>query len=422
MTGFVGIIFPIMFPFTQISDDELHYLSIDDNLIDLYDNCSGLNYEPFKCSETNEYFTTDKIDPDNNVHNKLDVSSLYYTEEQFKNKYRSSDGFKDFSLIHFNCRSLSSNFSKLKDSVLGLEMKFDVIALSETWLKDNDNTMFEMEGYNNFVCSRTDKSGGGVALYINDSLQHRYLPDKSIYINNCAEIVSVEITLRNGKKVIICCIYRAPNTDLNTLSEFINYILSNIGKRTVYMCGDFNVDLLQYDKHADTNDFIDQLYSLGLHPLITRPTRITSHSKTLIDNIFTTDLSSHIHSGLIINDMSDHLPIYQITENSYKTSNDLGYSKKKVVNEETVGALVNDLKEINWNTIIHSEDVNFMYNNFSGNVANLYNKNCPIVTNKVKGKNSRVDKSWMTKSLKNACRKKNLLYRQFLKKRTEECE
>ena len=136
-------------------------------------------------------------------------------------------------------------------------MKFDVITLSETWLKDNDNTMFETEGYNNCTCSRTDKSGGGVALYIKDSLQHRYLPDKSIYISNCAEIVSVEITLRNGKKVIICCIYRAPNTDLNTLSEFINDIFSKIGKRTVYMCGDFNVDLLQYDKHAATNDFID---------------------------------------------------------------------------------------------------------------------------------------------------------------------
>ena len=83
---------------------------------------------------------------------------------------------------------------------MGLELKFDFIALSETWLKDNDNTMFEMEGYTNCTCSRTDKSGGGVALYINDSLQHRYLPDKSRYIINCAEIVYVEITLRNGKK------------------------------------------------------------------------------------------------------------------------------------------------------------------------------------------------------------------------------
>ena len=98
-----------------------------------------------------------------------------------------------------------------------------------------------------------------------------------------------------------------------------------------------------------------------------------------------------------------------LIENAYKTINNLAYSKKRVVNEETVCALVNDLKEINWNTIIHSEDVNLIYNNFSGNVANLYNKNCPIVTNKVKGKNSRVDKPWMTKSLKNACRKKKLV-------------
>ena len=66
------------------------------------------------------------------------------------------------------------------------------------------------------------------------------------------------------------------------------------------------------------------------------------------------------------------------------------------MNEETIGALVNDLKEINWSTIIHSDDVNFMYNNFSGNLANLYNQNCPIVSNKVKGKSSRVDKPWMT--------------------------
>ena len=59
----------------------------------------------------------------------------------------------------------------------------------------------------------------------------------------------------------------------------------------------------------ETNDFIDQIYSNGLQPLITRPTRITRDTKTLIDNIFTTDLNSHKQSGIIINDISDHLPI-----------------------------------------------------------------------------------------------------------------
>ena len=54
------------------------------------------------------------------------------------------------------------------------------------------------------------------------------------------------------------------------LSEFLTNILRNVRKNTVYMCGDFNVDLLQFDKHDATNDFIDQIYTLGLHPLITR--------------------------------------------------------------------------------------------------------------------------------------------------------
>ena len=51
------------------------------------------------------------------------------------------------------------------------------------------------------------------------------------------------------------------------------------------MCGDFNVDLLTCSCHDATSNFIDQLYSYGLYPLIMRPTRITKESATIIDNI-----------------------------------------------------------------------------------------------------------------------------------------
>ena len=80
------------------------------------------------------------------------------------------------------------------------------------------------------------------------------------------------------------------------------------------MCGDFNIDLLQSDKNNSISNCIDNLYSMGLHPLITRPTRVTCQSKTLIDNIFTSDVTSHIQIGLLINDTSEHLPIFQITD------------------------------------------------------------------------------------------------------------
>ena len=45
--------------------------------------------------------------------------------------------------------------------------------------------------------------------------------------------------------------------------------------------GDFNLDLLHYDDHAPTQEFMDSLFSHMFFPLITRPTRITSHSATL---------------------------------------------------------------------------------------------------------------------------------------------
>ena len=163
---------------------------------------------------------------------------------------------------------------------------------------------------------------------------------------NCAEVVSLETSLKNGKKALICCIYRAPKTDLEQLNEFISIFCQNTRNKSVYLCGDFNIDLLQYDTNNVTNNFIDHLYSFGLHPLITRPTRITSHSKTLIDNIFTTNLSD-IHSRLIINDLSDHLPIFLIFEYNHNKSKNIIYNTKRVVNDRNLNAMANKLKETN---------------------------------------------------------------------------
>ena len=236
-----------------------------------------------------------------------------------------------------------------------------------------------------------------------------------------AEILSVEITLEKEKKATICCIYRAPNTNLDMLSDFMyNTIFRNKRNKTIYVCGHFNVDLLQYDKHRDTNNFIDQLYSLGLHPLITRPTRITSRSNTLIDNIYTTDITSCIQSGLIINDMTDHLPIFQITEYKHNNNITIIQSSRRLTNERNINTLINDLVNADWKEIYDSDDINCMYNTFTEKITELYQSNCPVIYEKVKRK--RPDKPWMTNGLKNACRKKNLLYKEFLKTRTNVSE
>ena len=76
--------------------------------------------------------------------------------------------------------------------------------------------------------------------------------------------------------------------------------------------GDFNLDLLNTDLHSATNEFINALFSHFLYPLISRPTRLTSYSATLIDNIFTNNISTSCDNGLIINDLSNHVPIFTL--------------------------------------------------------------------------------------------------------------
>ena len=72
---------------------------------------------------------------------------------------------------------------------------------------------------------------------------------------------------------------------------------------------DFNLDLLQYNHHTTTQEFIDTLFSHAFIPVISNPTRLTSYSATLIDNIFTNNLSQNVLNGIALNDSSDHLPV-----------------------------------------------------------------------------------------------------------------
>ena len=78
--------------------------------------------------------------------------------------------------------------------------------------------------------------------------------------------------------------------------------------------GDFNVNLIEYENHTQTNDFINMMFSQHLQLSVLHPTRITDTTSTLIDNIFVSNnaLGSNIQSGNILSMISDHLPQFCI--------------------------------------------------------------------------------------------------------------
>ena len=79
-----------------------------------------------------------------------------------------------------------------------------------------------------------------------------------------------------------------------------------------YIMGDFNLNLMNHQSSPKTGEFLDSIYSNMFHPLISRPTRITSNAATLIDIIFTNNIHNCTTSGLLFNDLSDHLPIFVV--------------------------------------------------------------------------------------------------------------
>ena len=66
--------------------------------------------------------------------------------------------------------------------------------------------------------------------------------------------------------------------------------------------GDFKMNLMNYQSHNLTGELLDMMYSNTFFPLITRPTRITSHSATLFDLLITyfTILSKYFPQWTII--------------------------------------------------------------------------------------------------------------------------
>ena len=73
---------------------------------------------------------------------------------------------------------------------------------------------------------------------------------------------------------------------------------------------------MNYNEHNQTNKFLDSLASNSFIPLILQPTRITGHSNTLIEHLFSNVIDADAISGNLTATISDHLPQFSIIPNN----------------------------------------------------------------------------------------------------------
>ena len=257
-------------------------------------------------------------------------------------------------------------------------------AYLKTWLNDINKEDFKLNEYDYINSNRSYKKGGGVGIYVTKQTQYKIRKDLNPNVGDTIETIFIEIEKTVGKNIIVGVIYRPPNGRIEIFENAMNEILAKIDKenKICYLMGDFNIDLLKSESCDYTNRFTEQLFTSSFIPLITKPTRITHHTATLIDNIFTNNIEKLESStnGIIFSDLSDHLPIVHMCNlNTHKeNSNSSDPIYKRVINNSNIKLFTNTIKNIPWEDVLNNTNPTETFDKFSKIYTTAYETHFPI--------------------------------------------
>ena len=301
---------------------------------------------------------------------------------------------------------------------------FSVICLTETWANDENgcietNSNFHLPGYACVSQNRSNKKGGGICAFIHTSIQYNLRTEISA-CNNDNENLVIEIQMPKTKNILLNITYRPPSGEVQS---FIKYLESFFEMRyqenkKIYFIGDFNLDSLKYNESNNIKSVFDIFIRNSIIPLITKPTRVTQTSETIIDHIFTNDFSSqNLLSGVITTDISDHFPIFIVNKEvkSDKASNKIEVMKRNL-SQSNVNKFITSLQSTDWNTVLNDPDPQSAYSKFVSIYQAVYDKECPLKKQLVKEKTLRCP--WMTPGLLKSSKRKQKLYNKFLKNKS----
>ena len=179
-------------------------------------------------------------------------------------------------------------------------MSFFVIGVPETWLAHCTAELVNITGYNFVSNHRKSKKGGVVGIYLKNGLEYKLLEEYKFSDRDVLESLFLEVIVPHGKNIIVDCIYRPPNQYTAMFIYNFDNIFSLIStdKKHCYVMRDFNLDLLRYNHHVPTQEFINSLFSHVFLPLISNPTCLTSCSAALLTTYSPTALNIMLSVGL----------------------------------------------------------------------------------------------------------------------------
>ena len=353
---------------------------------------------------------------------KIDVGSYDFSDEWDTCDYINptqlpiSKNEHDLLVIQWNTRGLRSKYETITEFLNNkLEQKADVIMINETWLNNKSPPLPPLPGYKFVGKPRTDRKGGGVGFLIRDDVIFRRKENLEIESKSFENIV-IEIKCKTN--LLLCSGYRPPNTDLpEFLASYDNMVNTlKCQKNTELVMGiDHNLDFIKQHLHKPTKVFIESNIENNILPTITRPTRITKSSATLIDNLFISQhLQTNYKSGILLDDTSDHMPCYLILPDATEQTKTLKTIQHRNLSEKNMRKICELIESIDWKAKLQSLDTNNAFNEFHNHLTMTIDRISPLVIKKINPKKQPRAK-WLTTGIINSINKNLLLYKESIK-------
>jgi len=212
-------------------------------------------------------------------------------------------------VAHLNSQSILYSFDEFH--LMLTTYQFDIITLSEKWLRNNEHVInyVRIPGYNLEHRDRdTGQRGGGVGFYIKENLDYKLRQDLGKH-ESSIEQQWIEVKGKNKNSPYLVGVFYQPSQVENLKNDWLDKFendLQNVSMNwdgVVIITGDFNIDLINSES-VSTKRYKDILETFSLLQHVSYPTR---NGSTLIDHI-----SSNIPNKIVCDsvipcdEISDH--------------------------------------------------------------------------------------------------------------------
>ena len=298
---------------------------------------------------------------------------------------------RGFKIAHLNINRLICKLDEVKNLIQ--DHSFDVLSLTETWLTPNvSDDELNIFGYTFVRRDRSDpgkSQGGGVLVYVKDGIPYSTM---SCHANQTDEHIWIEIKRSHCKRMIIGSIYRPPDLNITVFAQSLRTSLEHIHSELcdLVILGDFNANV----NKVMPGDLRSFALEFNLDQLIKDHTRISAHSRTIIDLLFVNCSHKVVQVGVMHPLISDHSLIFCVIKGGVKRAPPKQFEYRCFKNNNKV-AFVNDLNGVPWSVIEGIEDIDEQVSMWEHLFSEVADSHAPIKFKRVKG----IKNPWVTQEL-----------------------